>query len=160
MDLATADDVKCLLSDAMPSAIGAPLCLPLLQPSSTYPPISHLQSASLDAAAAVAATAAVVSTDGPRIEGQGRAEEEDTLNQPALPQSTTTQAASLSQNQQQVHPQQQTGSQTTPAMTTASFLTSLGLDHLVELFDKEQVSVHSSELILPHTPSVEMPYLS
>lgn len=69
-----------------------------------------------------------VSTDGPRIEGQGRAEEEDLLNQPSV------------QHQQALALPQQSSSQTT-TMSTASFLTSLGLDHLVELFEKEQVSV-------------------
>ncbi|KAM3178881.1 hypothetical protein ACTXT7_001711 [Hymenolepis weldensis] len=129
LDLATADDVKCLLSDAMPSAIGAPTCLPispsssfpLLPPSSTHQ-ISHLPSAS----GAIAVVA--VSTDGPRIEGQGRAEEEDLLNQPPV------------QHQQALTLPQQSSSQIT-TMSTASFLTSLGLDHLVELFEKEQITL-------------------
>ncbi|VDK24173.1 unnamed protein product [Taenia asiatica] len=105
LDLATADDVKCLLADAMPSAIGAPVCLPfpsLLQHSQ----ICHLQP--------------TTSIGGQRIEGQGRAEEEE----------------------QQL--QQQSSSalnMSTPVLTTASFLTSLGLDHLVKLFDKEQITL-------------------
>ncbi|VDO05956.1 unnamed protein product [Rodentolepis nana] len=130
LDLATADDVKCLLSDAMPSAIGAPMCLPLaasssssLLPSSSAHQISHLPSS-----ASNAITVAAVSTDGPRIEGQGRAEEEGLLNQPPV------------QQQQPLALPQQPILQTT-TMTIASFLTSLGLDHLVELFDKEQVTL-------------------
>uniref|UniRef100_A0A0R3WQE0 Poly [ADP-ribose] polymerase n=1 Tax=Hydatigena taeniaeformis TaxID=6205 RepID=A0A0R3WQE0_HYDTA len=110
--LATADDVKCLLADAMPSAIGAPVCLPL-------PPLQHSQVCHLQAA---------MPTDGPRIEGQGRAEEEE------------------QQLQQQQQPQQQTASSSasnvsTPPLTTTSFLTSLGLDHLVKLFEKEQITL-------------------
>lgn len=106
LDLATADDVKCLLADAMPSAIGAPVCLPLA------PPLQHSK---------VCHPQPTTSTDGPRIEGQGRAEEEE----------------------QQLQQQQQSlsaSNMSAPVLTTASFLSSLGLDHLVKLFDKEQVN--------------------
>ena len=114
LDLATAEDARCLLSDAMPSAIGAPVCLSL-------PPLQmgHLQPST--------------STDGPRVEGQGRAEEDQ-------------QQLQLQQSQQQQQapppPQPSTSSaSSSPPITTASFLKSLGLDHLVELFDKEQVTL-------------------
>ncbi|EUB59223.1 Tankyrase-1 [Echinococcus granulosus] len=108
LDLATADDVKCLLADAMPSAIGAPACLPL--PSH----IQHSQACNLQP---------TTSTDGPRIEGQGRAEDEE------------------QQLQQQPQQSSSVSNMLTPALTTASFLTSLGLDHLVKLFDKEQITL-------------------
>ena len=114
LDLATAEDARCLLSDAMPSAIGAPACLSLpsllqQQQQLLHPPTGHLQPST--------------STDGPRVGGQGRAEEED---QVLLQQQQSTATASSS-------------TPPLPPITTASFLTSLGLDHLVELFEKEQV---------------------
>lgn len=116
----------------MPSAIGAPVCLPL---SSSILPPSHQICSLTTASTPVAAASVSTSTDGPRIEGQGRAEEEDPLNQ-QQPSALTQQ-----QQQQQLSTTSSSIPSTATPTTTAGFLTSLGLDHLVELFDKEQVSV-------------------
>nr|VZI37613.1 unnamed protein product [Spirometra erinaceieuropaei] len=108
-DLATADDVKSLLADAMP--------LPALPTLSDSLSVNGIGS---NSAAFVAFPSAV--HVGPRIEGQGQ----ETPDASAIVNAA--------------HPIAST-SVTQPTLTTASFLTSIGLDHLVELFDKEQVTL-------------------
>ncbi|VDD80994.1 unnamed protein product [Mesocestoides corti] len=105
LDLATAEDVKSLLSDAMPAAsvvVGAP-------PASLPLHVSHLQQAA----------------DGPRTEGQGR-EAARLDGGGGVQQATTSTVAATA---------------TAPIVSTSSFLTTLGLEHLVELFDREQVTL-------------------
>uniref|UniRef100_A0A183TH09 ANK_REP_REGION domain-containing protein n=1 Tax=Schistocephalus solidus TaxID=70667 RepID=A0A183TH09_SCHSO len=102
-DLATADDVKSLLADAMP--------LPTLPDSLSANGLGSNNSAFTTFPATVHV--------GPRIEGQGQ----ETPDTNAVVNVT--------------HPTASTsGTQST--LTTATFLNSIGLDHLVELFDKEQ----------------------
>lgn len=129
MDLATADDVRCLLTDAMPLAASTTGAANH-QIASVVMPQHNVVAEVMIGAAGLQRSAEHMA--GPRIEGQGQ----EALDGTGLVANT---AVPLPNGTSALGTVTSTPSNATSSFNTSSFLSSLGLENLIELFDKEQV---------------------